>query len=118
MFLMGVVVDTLYDVCIEIQKDGGKMLEKDFIMIIFDNIGKVIPEFQNDLEYFFEIKKSRTVATRKLVLPFEELTADLFYPNRAEKRSTTHVATILASKAATMIMTELIDTRRANSKPF
>ena len=33
------------------------MLDEDFIMSIFHDIGKCIPEFKNYLDYFFEIKK-------------------------------------------------------------
>ena len=33
-------------------------------MNIFDDIGKDIPEFKNYLYYLFEMKQSRTVATR------------------------------------------------------
>ena len=47
MFYMGQVVDTLYDVCIEIQKDGIKILDKYFIMNIFDDVGKDTPELKN-----------------------------------------------------------------------
>ena len=36
-------MDTLYDVFIEIQKDGRKMIDRYFLMNIFDNIGKNIP---------------------------------------------------------------------------
>ena len=57
-------MDTLYDVCIEIHKDGSKMLDRDFIMIIFDDIGKDIPGFKNYLEYLFEIKQSRIFETQ------------------------------------------------------
>ena len=46
MFYMGQLVDTLYDVCIEIQKDGIKILDKYFIMNIFDGIGKDILELK------------------------------------------------------------------------
>ena len=82
-------MDTLYDVCIEIHKDGSKMLDRDFIMIIFDDIGKDIPGFKNYLECFFQIKQPRTVATREVVFTFDELTAELFYPKRAQKRAMT-----------------------------
>ena len=43
MFLMGVVVDILYDFCIEIQKNTRKIIDADFIMNIFDEIRKDIP---------------------------------------------------------------------------
>ena len=44
------VVDTLYDVCIEIQKGGNKIIDWDFIINLFDNIGKDVPKFNNYLE--------------------------------------------------------------------
>ena len=44
IFLMGRVVDTLYDVCIEIHKDSSRILDEDFIMNIFNDIDKDIPE--------------------------------------------------------------------------
>ena len=89
MFLIVRVVDTLYDACIEIQKDGRKTLDEYFIMNIFDDIGKYIPGFKNYLECFFQIKQPRTVATREVVFTFDELTAELFYPKRAQKRAMT-----------------------------
>ena len=76
-------MDTLFDVCIEIHKGSSKILDIYFIMNIFDDIGKDIPEFKNYLEYLFEIKKSRNVATRELVLNFDELIAEIFYSKHA-----------------------------------
>ena len=60
-------------------------------------------------------KKSRTIATRYLVLIFDKLIAELFYPKRAENRATTQVATTFVSEAAAMIVMELTDTRKATS---
>ena len=97
-------MDTLYDVCIEIQKDGRKMIDKDFIINIFDDIGKDIPELKNYLGYFFEIKQSRTVATLEVVLPLYKLNADLSYPKSVGNRERTQDATTLKSEAETMIM--------------
>ena len=47
IFFMGIVVDTLYDVCIEIHNDSSRILDEDFIINIFDDIGKDIPELKN-----------------------------------------------------------------------
>ena len=47
MFLMGRVVDTLYDFCIEIHNYSSRILDEDLIINIFDNIDKDIPEFKN-----------------------------------------------------------------------
>ena len=44
MFFIVQVVDKLYAVCIEIQKDGRKIFDKDFIKNIFDETEKYIPE--------------------------------------------------------------------------
>ena len=82
-------------------------------MSIFDGIGKYIPWFKKLLEYLFEIKQSRTVSTQEVVLTFDKLTEELFYPKIAENREMTQVATTLVSEAATMIMMEFIDTRKA-----
>ena len=49
-------------------------------------------------------------------MPFEKFIAELFYPKLAENRATTQVPITLASVAATMIMMELTDTRKATSK--
>ena len=46
-----------------------------FIMNIFDDIGKDIPELKIYLWYFYEIKKFRTVATQEVVLCFDNFTA-------------------------------------------
>ena len=87
-------------------------------MNIFDDIGKDIPEFKNYLYYLFEMKQSRTVATRQVVFLFYEFTAELFYPKCVENQERTQVATTLSSEADTMIMMELIDTRKFTSKHF
>ena len=115
MFLMGRVVDTIYDICIEIEKDGIKMLEKYFIINTFDNIGKEIPELKIS-KLFFSYKKIRTVATREVVLPLDHFTEEIFYPNRVLNQATTQVETKLFSEAAIMIMMVFTDTRKANSK--
>ena len=57
-------MDTLFDVCIEIHKGSSKILDIYFIMNIFDDIGKDIPEFKKYLKYFFEIKQSSNFATQ------------------------------------------------------
>ena len=101
--MMRQVVDTLYDACIEIQKDGRKTLDEYFIMNIFDDIGKYIAGFKNYLECFFQIKQPRTVATREVVFTFEKLTTELFYPKRVENWERTQVATTFSSEAETMI---------------
>ena len=49
---------------------------------------------------------------------FNKLAAELFYPKRAGKRATTQAATTLTAESATMIIMELIDTRKATSKNF
>ena len=51
-----------------------------------------------------------------MVLTFDELTAELFYPECVENQSMTPVATTLVSESATMITMELAETRKANSK--
>ena len=59
-------------------------------------VGSLIKRI-NYLDYFFDIKQSRAIATREVVLPFDELTAELVHPKRAENRARTQVATTLAS---------------------
>ena len=94
------------------------MIDRYFIINIFDEIGKYIPQFKNYLEYLFEIKISRTVENQQVVLPFDELTTELFYPKHSENWANNQIETKLTSEAATAIMMELTDTRKATSKHF
>ena len=56
------------------------------------------------MEYFFEIKNKWNIANREGVLPFEDLTVEIFYTKCAENWATTKVAITLVSEAAIMIM--------------
>ena len=50
------------------------------LSMFLDDIGKDIPEFKNYLEYLFEIKKSRNVATRDVVFTLKSCLQSYFIP--------------------------------------
>jgi hypothetical protein len=51
--LMGRPVDLLYNAFVEVESDGEKLLDGDFIMSIFLPLYKDLPELEEYLTYYF-----------------------------------------------------------------
>ena len=84
-----VVADMTFDVDImdkafyEVFIDGEKLINEDFMMVIFDGITKKLPPLQEYLNFVFEKKQGSLMGSRKeeyKVLPWDILRYELFYP--------------------------------------
>ena len=118
---MGKAIDALHDALVEIEKDGSKFLDEDFMNEIFSKIytnkdGQGVPlePLVDAMEYQFEKKQTPALDGSK-VLPFDQLNAELFYPDRDENKDTTDTATGMAVELAKCMLEELRDPHKATS---
>jgi len=81
---MGRAVDLMYNnAFVQVESDGEKMLDKDFIMNILSPLYAEIPELEEYLTYFFEEKKSNVVGSYSRsdrVLAIDLAKCEVFYP--------------------------------------
>ena len=88
---------------------------------IFDNIyvdsdgnPGPLPPLQEAMTYQYEEKQTIALDGSK-VLPFDQLNAEMFYPQRPENQQTTDLVKEMASEVAECIMKELCDPKKALS---
>ena len=115
---MSRVADMLEKAMEEVASDGLKFLDDDFIMNIFNEIVEQVDPFEEYLNYIFEEQQSYPVGSRDkddAMLPFDQLRAELFYPERKENRRTHDIACQLAENIAITILVELRDPKKATS---
>ena len=142
---MGNAIDALEEAMIEIETDGSKLLSEDFMGNIFSNIynygplepltefmtfmfGKWIVSscyptvvanppltciFSNMLPSTEE-KQTPNIDGSK-VLPFDQLKAELFYPQRIENKATDNLVEKMSVEVAQCMLTELRDPKKATS---
>ena len=80
---MGRAVDLMYNAFVQVESDGEKMLDEDFIMNIFSLLYAEIPELEEYLTYFFEEKESNVVGSYSRsdrVLAIDLAKCEVFYP--------------------------------------
>ena len=73
----------MYNTFIEIQANGNKFLDEDFIMKIFEPLYTDMPELETYLTFYFEEKEANVVGSRKLddcMLAIDGDVAELLYP--------------------------------------
>ena len=110
---MGNIVDELEKAMEEIQQSPDMFLSESFMMSIFASIEAQVPPLSEYMKYFFEDKQSNTVGRRSKTLPYDELRAELFYPQDETNQRTTQVVHDLAFEVATSMLAELRDERKA-----
>jgi hypothetical protein len=118
---MGKAIDALHEAMVEIKKDGSKFLDEDFMNDIFSKIytdedGNDVPlePLVEAMKYQYEVKSTPAVDGSK-VLPFDQLNAELFYPDRKENKATTETVTKMAVELANCFLKELRDPTKATS---
>ena len=78
---MGQMLNLVYTVCVELEADGSKGLDEDYMMNIFLSLDDILPPFKKYLKYIFE-EKSLTLLTpaakRTMCLPVMELLPNSF----------------------------------------
>ena len=119
--LMGKAIDALHEAMVEIEKDGSKFLDEDFMNHIFSKIytdedGNDVPlePLVDAMKYQYEEKQTPAVDGSK-VLPFDQLNAELFYPDQKENKATTDTAKKMAVELSNCLLQELKDPTKATS---
>jgi hypothetical protein len=115
---MGQTVDLTEEAFEKIANDGEIMLDKDFMMNIFEPIVDQVEPFAEYLEFIFENKEGHVFGSREKAnkwLPYDELHAELFFPTRNYVRQTHSIACHLAEVAAATFLIEFRDPKKATS---
>ena len=85
-------LDLMYNRFIEIQSNGNKFLNEDFILKIFEPLYTKLPEIETCLMFYFEEKEDNVVGSCKRdnrVIAINGAVAELFYPGRMENKQST-----------------------------
>ena len=115
---MGRVIDLVYDAFVAIQSDGSLILDYDFMIGIFADLQKEMPEFNTYMTWFFEEKECNTIGSSsksQCVLSVDKGAEMLFYPTEKQNMQTNELCSTLAAGLATCLILELEDPRKANS---
>ena len=106
----------MYNKFIEIQDNGDKFLDEDFIMKIFEPLYNELPELETYLTFYFEEKEANIVGSRKrddCVLAIDRAITELFYPDRMDNKQSTPTCRALAVRLATCEISECIHSKKA-----
>jgi hypothetical protein len=113
---MGRVVGLMYNAFVQVECDGEKMLDKDFIMNIFSPLYAELPELEEYLKYYFEEKELNVVgpySRNEHVLEIDLANCEVFYPTRQKNQQTNELCVHLASEVAMCFMLEESDQNKA-----
>ncbi len=103
---MGRAVDQMYNAFVQVESDGEKMLDEDFIMNIFSPLYEELPELEEYLIYFFEEKESNIVGSYSRsdrVLAIDLAKCEVFYPTQRENQQTNDLCVDLAREVQPQI---------------
>ena len=121
---MGRVLDILYDALQEISDDGGKLINIDFMLGIFQTLRAELPPFDQYLYYMFENKLNPTLpkygSTKQAyddskVPGLDLVIVELFAPQRQENIDTDELVIEMAKIAADCWISEFEDVKKATS---
>ena len=98
-------MDILYTKCILIREDPTKIVDKGFMMSLFDEITDHIPEYKDFNKHIYKEKKSLFIARigSKVVL-FQLLRDKLFNPQDKDNKATNNLMPELETITATAII--------------
>ena len=83
---MGRVIDLIYNAFVAIQSDGSLILDYDFMMGIFADLQKEMPEFNTYMTWFFKEKECNTIGSSsksQRVFSVDKGAEMLFYPTES-----------------------------------
>jgi hypothetical protein len=86
---LGRVIDLIYNAFVTIQSNGSLILDYNFMMGIFADLQREMPEFNTYMTWFFEEKECNTIGSSsksQCVLSVDKGAEMLFYPNRICKQ--------------------------------
>lgn len=113
---MGKALDLLHESFVKIRSDPSLLLKEPFIMNIFKPLYAQLPELKEYLNYYREEKVGNTVGSfneEDRVLAIDQAISEVFYPTKVRNRETTPFCHILAERAATTLLVELEDPKKA-----
>jgi hypothetical protein len=93
----------------KIANDGEMMVDKEFMMNIFEPIVDQVEPFAEYLEFIFKNKEGHALGSREKAnkwLPFDELRAELFIPTQNYVHQTHSIACHQAEVAAATFLIE------------
>eukprot|EP00957_Ditylum_brightwellii_P085755 6524035-Ditylum_brightwellii.AAC.1 len=111
-------IDSVYKVFLEVQLDGSKVLDEDFIMNIFSPFCEELPELEDCITYYFEEKELNVIGsctTVDCVLAIDEARAEIFYPAQIGNCQTNECCIMLSKETTNCIILEMTDTQKATS---
>jgi hypothetical protein len=115
---MGRAEDLMYNAFVQVESDGNKMLDEDFIMNIFSPLYAEHLDLEEYLTYFFEEKESNVVGSYSRsdrVLAVDLAKCEVFYPTRRENQKTNDLCVNLAREVAMCLMLQVADPKKATS---
>jgi hypothetical protein len=117
---MGLALDLMETAFESIIDAPELILDEDFMMGIFSKISEKVDPFQAYLSYMFEEKLSpnisRSTSIDDKVLPFDQIRAAVFYPDRVDIIQTEKLCKEIGVDAASAFLVEFRDERKATSK--
>ena len=109
-------LDLMYNTFIEIQANGDKFLDEDFIMKIFETLYTELPELETYLTFYFEEKEANVVGSCKRddhVLVINGDVSELFYPGQMENKQSTPACRALAVRFDTCTISKYIHPKKS-----
>lgn len=113
---MGTAIDILERAMESAATDGTRMLDEVFMMGIFKELEDKLPPFKEYLSYMYDEKKMSLAGSSITEHQFARLRAELFHPTDEDNKDSTEVSIELGALAATTILTELRDPKKATSR--
>ena len=113
---MGKAYDLLHQAMVEIQANPPLLLDEQYVMNIFQPLYNQLPELKDYLNYYREEKLSNTMSSfnaEDRVLAIDQAISEVFYPTKVRNRETTPFCHKLAERAATTLLVELQDSKKA-----
>ncbi len=115
---MGRVINLVYNAFVAMQADGSLILKCNFMMSIFADLQKELPEFNTCMTWFVEEKECNTIGSsskHQCILSFDKGTKMLFYPTVKQNMQMNALCLMLAAGLATCLILELEKPIKANS---
>ncbi len=108
-------MDVLHSASIKLQSDKALLHDYDLIVKIFCSLYSDLPEFEENILYYFENKEGNVVGSlhsKDRVLSIDEAMAELFWPSKIRNCETSVFCKDLAVGVTITLLTELEDTKK------
>ena len=110
------IVDILEESLEELKEDGSKIMNEKFMMGFFDDIKNTIPPFKDYYRHMYEHKGIKLISPRDTkVIPLVMLKERLFSTEIEINKQIVDITSTLGSIAATVLLKEIRDPRKATS---